>query len=218
MKRVIAASLGALALVMAGPVAAADLSGRYGPGPIYSPVYNWTGFYIGINGGGGWGRSQWDSTGSFDLWGGLLGATVGYNWQTGPWVFGAEADVGWSSIKGTTFAACASGCETSNSWLATVRGRAGYAFDRILPYITAGLAVGDIRARRPGFAGADDTNVGPAVGAGLEVGLLGNWTAKAEYLFVHLGDFNCGLACGPVTPNNVSFSAHIVRGGINFRF
>ena len=111
------------------------------------------------------------------------------------------------------------GCKTSNSWLATVRGRIGYSFDRFLPYITGGLAVGNMKASQPGFGGGEDTNAGWTAGGGLEFIIAGNWTAKAEYLYVDLGKFNCGLACGNgANPDNVSFSTHLVRGGVNFRF
>jgi outer membrane immunogenic protein len=228
MKSVLLASVGVLTLAAtlataAGSASAADLPRRYEPivpkAPIFSPVYNWTGFYIGINGGGAWGHSDWDSAGSFNLSGGLVGGTVGYNWQTGPWVLGVEGDVDWSRINGTvTNALCGLGCTTSNDWLATVRGRAGYAFDRIMPYITGGLALGNVNATTPFFAGKDEVNAGWTVGAGLEVALMNNWTAKAEYLYVDLGQINCGISCGALVNDNVSFTSHIVRGGINYRF
>src|SRR5215470_3767405 len=116
------------ALALAGATNAADLPPRYPVtrAPIYAPLYNWSGFYLGVNGGGALGSSTWDSTGDFDLSGGLWGLTAGYNWQAGAFVFGIEGDVDWTNIKGHTFAFCAPGCETSNSWLATVRGRVGY--------------------------------------------------------------------------------------------
>jgi outer membrane immunogenic protein len=204
-------------LAMMSAATAADLPPRYPVtrAPVY---YNWTGFYLGINGGGAWGSSSWDSTGDFDVSGGMLGATAGYNWQLSSWVFGLEGDIDWSNISGTTHALCALGCETSNSWLATVRGRIGYAFDRVMPYFTGGFAFGDVRAHTPFFAGKDDTNAGWAVGAGLEVGLLGTFTAKAEYLYVDLGEINCGLACGAFVNDHASFSTHILRGGLNYRF
>jgi outer membrane immunogenic protein len=212
-------------VAFAGAAAAADMPPRYSPPPafkappVYSPAYNWTGFYLGINGGGGFGRSDWTTTGQFDLSGGLVGATAGYNWQTGAWVFGLEGDVDWTNIKGTTTTvACPLGCQTSNSWIATVRGRVGYAFDRFLPYITGGLAVGDIRARTPGFPGNSETSAGWTVGAGLEFAIVGNWTAKAEYLYVDLGKNTCGIACGAGAVDDVTFTSHIVRGGINYRF
>src|SRR5258706_9619329 len=177
MKSVLLASVGIVAL--AGSAAAADLPRRYEPvvkAPIYAPVYNWTGFYVGINGGGAWGHSAWDSTPGFDLSGGLVGGTAGYNWQTGPWVFGLEGDLDWTNINGKTIGACPLGCTTSNNWLATVRGRIGYAFDRIMPYFTGGLAVGDIKAATPFFAGKSETNAGWTVGGRLAVGLMNNLT------------------------------------------
>ena len=221
MKRVIFATIGLLA--MAVSAGAADLPRRYDPvpqqrAPAFTPLYNWTGFYVGINGGGGWGTSSWDSTGDFDVSGGMVGGTVGYNWQTAQWVFGVEVDVDWTNIKGSTTTLCAAGCQTKNSWLATVRGRVGYSIDRFLPYVTGGLAVGDVRASTPGFPGDEATRAGWTAGGGFEFVIAGNWTAKAEYLYVDLGKFNCGLNCGAAATDNVSFTAHVVRGGVNFRF
>src|SRR5262249_38838080 len=131
MKRVLLASVGALSvLALVGPAGAADLSRRYEPpvvtkAPVYNPVYNWTGFYVGSNGGGGWGRSRWDTADSFNTSGWLVGGTAGYNWQMNQVVFGVEGDVDWANIKGSTTTLCPFGCNTSDSWLATVRGRLG---------------------------------------------------------------------------------------------
>jgi outer membrane immunogenic protein len=219
MRRVVFACLGLLGL--AATADAADLPRRFDSVPqrAFAPVYNWTGFYIGINGGGAWGDSRWDSVGTFDVSGAMIGGTVGYNWQVQQFVFGLEGDLDWTNIDGTSTAACVAGCRTSNSWLATVRGRIGYAFDRFLPYITGGLAAGNIEAGQPGFVGGKDTNAGWTVGGGLEFVIAGRWTAKAEYLYVDLGSFNCGFACGNgINPDNVSFKTHLVRGGVNFRF
>jgi outer membrane immunogenic protein len=224
MKRVLLTGVALAAQI--GSAAAADLPRRVempakAPAYIAAPIYNWTGFYLGINGGGGWGRSSWDaaaaSTGSFDLSGGLIGGTAGYNWQMGQVVFGLEGDIDWSNIRGTTLVTCPAGCETRNTWLATVRGRLGYAADRFMPYITGGAAFGDIRANFPG-AGASANKTGWTAGGGVEFSLAGNWTAKAEYLYVDLGRFDCGTACGTAAPDNVSFKTSIVRGGLNYRF
>src|SRR5437660_8078172 len=133
-----------------GSVAEAQPAPYYQPGPAYNPIYTWTGFYVGINGGGGWGRSQWDGVDTFDVSGGLIGATVGYNWQFGGTVIGAEGDIDWSAINATTTLLGAPGCETRNKWLATARGRLGYGFDRFLPYFTDVLALGAINTTRPG--------------------------------------------------------------------
>src|SRR5262249_40000791 len=85
------------------------------------------GFYLGINGGGGWGRSQWDAVDTFDLSGGLIGGTVGYNWQFGQAVIGAGGDIGWSGITGTTHGLCPGGWGTRNQGLCPARGGGGWA-------------------------------------------------------------------------------------------
>ena len=219
MKRVFLAGIALTAL--AGAAAAADLPpgpAPYYKAPTYAPAYNWTGFYLGVNGGGGFGTSAWSSTGSFNLIGALAGGTIGYNYQTGPVVLGVEGDIDWSGISGSTTASCAAGCKTSDNWLSTVRGRLGYAADRFLPYVTGGAAVGDIQAARPAFAGGSTSNLGWTVGAGIEFALAGRWTAKAEYLYVDLGNFNCGLGCGVAAVNRVSFTDNILRGGFDYRF
>jgi outer membrane immunogenic protein len=222
MHRALIAGVSTIALLASfGAARAADLPPRIqepARAPAMAPLYNWTGLYIGVNGGGAWGRSSWDSTDAFNLSGGLVGGTIGYNYQIGQLVWGVEGDVDWTNIKGTTNTFCALGCETSNSWLGTARGRLGYAADRFMPYVTGGAAFGNIRASTPGFAGTSTTKLGWTVGGGVEFALGGNWTAKAEYLYVDLGSVDCGLACGAFTPDNVSFHTNIVRAGLNYRF
>jgi outer membrane immunogenic protein len=199
--------------------------------PIKAPIYkgglrsvvayyNWTGFYVGINGGYGMGKSTWDSPAvSPDPKGATVGGTLGYNWQAGSFVYGLEADWDWSMMKGS--AACGlANCETNNAWLATARLRLGYAFDRWLPYITGGGAYGKIEANNTniGFSSASANRFGWTAGLGLEYAFLGNWSAKLEYLYLDLGSFDCGTACSVVTPDNVSFSANIIRAGLNYKF
>jgi outer membrane immunogenic protein len=225
MKRLISAGVVALATVtMMGAASAADIARRQAmptKAPAYYAPYNWTGFYIGINGGGAWGNSDWDAaTGSSgrDTSGGLVGGTIGYNYQVGQAVFGIEGDIDWTRIRGSSSAVpCTTSCETSNSWLGTVRGRIGYAFDRFMPYITGGVAFGDVKANPAGFPDSSDTNVGWTLGGGLEAAIAGPWTAKVEYLYVDLGDVNCPAgSCAVAT--NVDFRANIVRAGLNYRF
>jgi len=217
MKKVFLACAGVLAF--AGAAAAADLSAPYYKAPAYAPAYSWTGFYIGVNGGGGLGRATWDSVGSFDVSGGLVGGTVGYNYQFSQVVLGAEGDIDWTDINGkTNTVTCVPGCSVGNSWLATVRGRIGYAADRFLPYVTGGAAFGNINASSPGLVGASTSNAGWTVGAGIEFAIAGHWSAKAEYLFVDLGRFNCGPNCGGGFTDNVSFNANILRAGVDYRF
>jgi outer membrane immunogenic protein len=197
------------------------------PRPVYKGVhpvvayYNWTGFYVGINGGYGWGTSDWSGapTANNKPKGWLAGGTLGYNYQVGSIVWGLEGDFDWSNVKGN--ATCAAGvvCSTEDRWLATFRGRIGYAFDRWLPYITGGGAYGDVRANItvPAFgiaATSSSDQLGWTVGAGLEYAFLSNWSAKIEYLYVDLGSFN---SAAPLV-NNVSFKENIVRAGLNYKF
>jgi outer membrane immunogenic protein len=207
-----------------GTTSAADLARRPPPPPTKAPaappVYNWTGAYIGINGGYGFGRSKWNGLpASFDVNGGMVGGQLGYNWQFGQFVYGVEGDGDWTDLRGTAnMANCNVGCKTKNDFLSTARGRVGYAADRWLPYVTGGLAVGDIKATVPGFTGIDKTNAGWTAGGGLEFAVTGNWTAKAEYLYVDLGKASCSVNCGLPLGNNVSLTTNVVRGGLNYRF
>jgi len=227
MKRLFLAGVAALATAtMMGAASAADISRRQEmpwKAPAFYAPYNWTGFYLGINGGGGWGRSEWTnasgSTGGFDVSGGLAGGTIGYNWQLGQWVFGLEGDIDWSDIRGSTSSGICSGtsCETRNDWLGTGRIRIGYAFDRFLPYVTGGVAFGDVKATVAGLGSSTDTNTGWTVGGGVEAAIAGPWTAKIEYLYVDLGNNSCSSGfCASST--NADFHTNIVRGGINYRF
>jgi outer membrane immunogenic protein len=221
MKRSLAVGLGFLALAASIPASAADLPRGmpYKAPAAYAPAYNWTGFYLGINGGGAWGDSDWNGLAvNNSPGGGMIGVTAGYNWQAfgSPWVFGIEGDVDWTNIKDSSPCG-AFVCETKNNWLGTVRGRVGYSWDRWLPYFTGGVAFGDIDANRTGFGGSSDTNVGWTVGLGLEGVIAGRWTAKLEYLYADIGDTTCSAAaCG--TPTNVDLRMNILRAGLNYRF
>jgi outer membrane immunogenic protein len=220
MKRAFLTLVGLVALTASA--AAADMARPvpqpYYKAPMVAPVYSWTGFYIGVTGGGGFGRSSWDSTGSFNTSGGLVGGTLGYNYQFGQAVVGLEGDIDWADLNGTTNNFCPAGCKTSDDWLGTVRGRLGYAADRFMPFVTGGVAFGDIKASTPGFGGATNTQAGWTIGAGLEFAVAQNWTVKAEYLYVDLGKFNCGVSCGASVTDNVSFTTNLVRAGVNYRF
>jgi outer membrane immunogenic protein len=229
MQRVLvsAATLVTLAAMVSAAVAA-DLGRRPPPppvAPVYVPVpyFSWTGFYIGLNGGGAWGgHSQFDFPGSSsaspDASGWLAGGTLGANYQVGSFVLGIEGDFDGSDIRGSS--ACLGGgftCQTRADWLATARGRVGYAFDRLLPYVTGGLAVGNLTASIPGIGSATNTSTGWTVGGGVEFALNRNWSVKAEYLYVDLGNFDC-IACGGTPPASVGFTTNVVRAGVNFRF
>jgi outer membrane immunogenic protein len=214
MKRLVLASVAVAALM--GSANAADMR-RAAPMPTkaipYVQLYNWTGAYVGINGGIGWGRSSFSGAGGdFNTRGGMVGGTVGYNWQSSQTVFGIEADVDWANVKGS--ATCAPGvtCETRNDWLGTARGRIGYAFDRFMPYVTGGLAVGGVKNSISGFGESSTTKAGYALGGGLEAAVTGPWTAKVEYLYVDLGRSSAPLG------TDVRVKTNTVRAGLNYRF
>lgn len=230
MKKSLLAGMSFAALVATAAVAADVPPSRYIPpprAPAYVPFFSWNGFYVGINAGYGWGRSQWTnagtgaSTGSFNADGALVGGTAGYNLQMGSFVFGAETDIGWSGMKGTSTAAiCGTQCETSNQWLGTLRGRLGYAMDRVMPYATVGLAYGGLEGSRaaatPGFS---TTVIGWTAGGGLEYAFAsGNWSAKLEYLYVDFGSATCDAVCSGTTAFDVDFHSHALRAGLNYKF
>lgn len=198
---------------------AADIVRRSPPpaaAPVYvEPVYNWTGPYVGINGGYGWGSSNFSgpfTSGSFDTSGGLVGGTLGYNYQVNQIVFGIEGDIGASFMKGSAVCGAGFTCQTENTWLGTARGRLGYSFGRFMPYVTGGAAFGDIETTINGVGSASDTKVGWTAGGGIEAVISGPWTAKIEYLHVDLG------RGATILGSDAKFESDIVRAGINYRF
>ena len=204
--------LGAVALIVGGgwtaSAAAADLP--YAPRAPYTVnqplnVYSWAGPYLGANLGYAWGSVDFNQTRPSGFEGGVQ---AGYNWQTGPWVFGVEGDIQATGAD-DTFAPW----KFSNPWFGTVRGRAGYAFSNILFYGTGGLAFGELRGQTFGLS-ESHTNAGWTLGLGAEVGLAPNWSAKIEYLFVDLSDSNFTTITG--ISNGSRFG--LVRGGVNYHF
>jgi outer membrane immunogenic protein len=223
MKRIVIAA--ALALAAGGQALAADLPAPppYIPAPV--PIFTWTGIYLGVNGGYAFGDSNWSApppaTGNFSTDGFLIGGTIGGNYQWGQFVLGIEADADWQNLNGTTYSTCGSyGCTTQSEWLATIRGRAGYAWDRILVYGTGGAAFGDLQAAAGVLPFSSTTQVGWTAGGGIEFAFTPNLTGKVEYLYVDLGSQSCPAgSCsysGPAT--TVSLTENIVRAGINYKF
>ena len=214
-----------LAAVLAAPAGAhsADLGGRL---PVKAspvapvPYYAWSGLYLGLNGGGGFG-SQVNNDAfrgivtSFPNNGGLIGGTVGYNFQTGSTVFGLEGDIDWSGIRGSSGAINGVNYQDYLHWIGTVRGRVGIAFDRFLPFVTGGAAFGGSKdsINSPlGVFNGSNTAAGWTVGAGLEYGITPNVSLKAEYLYVDLGNTS------PIAGDRADLKSNMVRGGVNWRF
>jgi outer membrane immunogenic protein len=238
MKVWLCASTAFLALVLASgflaPATAADLS----IAPIYkappAAVDTWTGSYIGASGGGAWGSATvhnnltgLDQTPRFDLGGGLVGATAGFNIQNGPAVFGLEADTSFVSKSGTGSEFPPNGAfsnDVKERWLSTFRGRVGYGQSNWLLYATAGGALANVENSLVGPAGAisdQQWHWGWTAGAGVEMKLNRDWTAKVEYLYVGLQDksyFNpAPTAPFPGGQQGVRLDDHIVRVGVNYK-
>jgi outer membrane immunogenic protein len=158
------------------------------------------------------------STGDFDVSGGLVGGTIGYNYQLGGVVLGLEGDFGWADIKGSTTTNCPTTCQTQVDSLGTGRVRIGYAFDRFLPYFTGGVAFGSLKGTTTGFGSFTSSQVGWVFGGGVEYAFADHWSAKAEYLYVDLGSATCGSSCSGTDPFDVTFKTSIIRGGLNYKF
>ena len=213
------------------PALAADLS----IAPIYKAptIPTWAGAYVGVAGGGAWGAATprnnatgADQTPRFDMSGGIVGITSGFNIQSGNGLFGFEGDISAVGKKGSAFEFppnAAFSNEVREQWLSTFRGRVGYARDNWLLYATAGGAVANVTNNIVAPAGTiseQQWHWGWTAGGGLEVKLNQDWSAKVEYLYVGLQDksyFN--PAPSPVFPGNqrLHLDDHVVRVGVNYK-
>jgi outer membrane immunogenic protein len=226
MIRIAAVTIASVAL-LASPAFSADIP----PAPAYRapviiPAYNWSGFYLGGHVGWGSGDTSTSSFGfsrssSIDGWFG--GGQIGYNWQAAgsPWVFGIEADLTGGAIDGTQ-TAFGTAVSSSLDLFGTVRGRVGYAWDRVMLYGTGGWAWGKdkVTLTTPaiGFSVSDTASLsGWTVGGGLEWALIDNWTAKVEYLYLSYSSLDV-LSNFVVGGFNADLDAHTVRVGLNYRF
>ena len=229
MRRRFALLFGLVAILASSATAqAADINGAPAPASVAPVPFTWSGWYVGINGGYGWGRSNWSDPAidpdvrRFGLSGGVAGGQVGYNWQTGPFVLGLESDLDWTNLSGSKSdgGVCATDgggqCKTSQSWLGTTRGRVGYAFGSWLPYVTGGAAYGDINLNQ---AGRTDTatRLGWAAGAGVEYSISPRWSAKFEFLHLDLGTA-AFMGAASNTPISAPARDDIVRAGINYHW
>jgi outer membrane immunogenic protein len=205
MKKSIRAMAAALLVGTAGTAVAADLP--RGSSPYYAPapmVYNWAGFYVGGNLGYQWGKVTNSSINPGGVAGGIQG---GYNWQQGQFVFGVETDIQLSAAD-DTFAPY----KFSNPWFGTLRGRLGYAINNVMPYVTGGLAYGEVKAES-GSLSEDKTQLGWTLGVGAEVGLTPNWSAKIEYLYMDLGQRYYSI-----TGVENGLESSVLRVGVNYHF
>jgi outer membrane immunogenic protein len=212
MKRV---ALGLLLASIAGAACAADLPAApaYSKAPaVVAPLTNWTGFYIGAMGG----YAAENTSDPLAMKGGFAGATVGYNWQFGTFVAGLEADGAWANISQSSTDLLL-GVTTSAKLdaSATVRGRVGVAFDQVLLYGTAGLALADAKLSTTalGLTLSDSkTLTGWTAGAGVEWMFMPRWSLKAEYLYRSFDSVTiAGIPTGTLNLNSGQV-------GVNFHF
>jgi len=235
-------ALGAIAALVLGTTAgsAADLPMKAKAPPLEA-IYDWTGFYIGISGGGSLGQSTHidratglGDTIGYNVKGGLVGGTLGYNWQMGPLVVGLEGDVSWVGEYGSHIDDGLAGVPlpgvspfqsfTKETWLGTARGRLGYAVNNLLFYGTGGFAAAGVEAGVKNsatnalIASSTSTRSGWTAGGGLEWGFAPNWSAKFEWLYMKFESkpFITNFAEGP--RSSVPLDDNVVRAGINYRF
>ena len=169
-------------------------------------LYFWQGPYAGINLGYQWSSVKNSNT---DPSGVLGGGQIGHNWQFGQFVVGGETDFQFTGAD-DKFAPW----KFSNPWFGTLRGRAGFAVNNLLFYGTAGLAYGDLKVENIGTKVTEShVSAGWTAGLGVEAAITGNWSARAEYLYVNLSDSNFVL-----TGASNSINSNIVRVGVNYRF
>jgi outer membrane immunogenic protein len=218
------AVLGSAAGVRAADLPAAPPAYK-APGPVVVPLNTWTGFYVGAQVGYGFGQSSGtqNANGTFfpvvpysiDPAGVLAGGHVGFNYQTGALVVGAEADVEASNLNGATTIFAFDQTYVFNvkaDTLASVRGRIGWAQDRLMLYGTGGVAWGHVST--PPLDALNGWRTGWTAGAGAEYALPRNWSARVEYRYTDLGrasSFDPNL--NSTDDNKLSF--HAVRLGVS---
>ena len=189
--------------------------------PAVAPVTNWSGWYVGGHVGYLWGETTvWDDSVLLEkdaktngFIGGLL---AGYNWQSGAWVFGGEADFGWTNAHGT-------GNQSENGpvnhykfhWTSHVRGRLGYAFDNVLVFAAGGLALTDFDYTQTGLQAFGTVYTGWTIGGGFDVAFARNWIARLEYLHDDFGSKNYVINSDPY---RVKLTGDTVRGALMYKF
>ena len=244
MKRLLLGIAGVMALV--APASAADLAARpYTKAPaMIAAVYDWSGFYVGANGGWGSSHKCWDALdaagvfiareGCHDATGATAGGQIGFRWQSGAWVFGVEGQGNWADFKGRNIGVFTP-ADTHESRIGSfglLTGQVGYAFNNVLLYAKGGLAVTNDSFRVFDTATGvqivnkeSETRVGGSIGAGLEFGFSPNWSAGVEYNHLFMGDRTIIFTSnGAVLPIGTTFrerinqDADLVTVRVNYRW
>jgi outer membrane immunogenic protein len=237
MKRILLTAVSLAALGLASPALGADLP--YAKAPVVAPaLYDWTGFYIGGFGGYGFGNHNLNNangpafggaanfTVNYDSKGGIGGGEVGYNWQSGNYFTGFEADAFWSGITGSDASQQLGVVDQTNlRWGGSLRARGGIAVDRLLLFFTGGWGFGDIQhtSIAPGFPVDQFTNSrnGLTAGGGIAYAITNNVIGKLEYRFYDLGRYarpGNPLTINGQLPYTVDSTYSVVTIGFDFKF
>lgn len=206
------------AIVVAAPALAGDLPSMKSA-PLPPPVvvaYDWTGFYLGADLGGAWAQGQYSGPfATVNVNGDLImgGAFLGYNRQYGSFVVGLEGDVQGLGVDRTL---PGTNLRVQQNLLASINGRLGFAFDRVLVYAIGGVAFSDTKFSDDLAASYSNSNAGFDVGGGIEYAFLPNWTLRAEYRYYDFGKVSA------TTARLVNFSFDktdsTVRVGVAYKF
>jgi outer membrane immunogenic protein len=243
MKKFLLATVGLVALGMAAPASAADLAARpytKAPPPMIAPIYDWTGFYIGANGGWGQSRNCWDfvdvagivvADGCRERSGGLIGGQIGYRWQANQFVFGLEAQGDWADLSNQRVSIIDPlfSTRTKTDGIGLFTGQIGYAWNAALLYVKGGAAVTSNRfsilstISGAELAAASATRWGGTIGVGFEYGFTPNWSIGAEYNHLFMGNANNSFSIvNPINAafvnNRISQDVDMVTLRINYRF
>ena len=240
MKKVLLVTASLIALGAAAPAVAADLAARpYTKAPaMIAAVYDWSGFYIGANGGWGSSHNSWDSVlpfvvgpeGSHDATGGTVGGQIGYRWQSNAFVFGLEAQGNWADFKGSN-ASTLFGANfvnrTKTDAFGLFTGQVGYAANNFLLYVKGGAAVTSNKYTVVNGAGAfigsasNDTRWGGTIGVGAEYAFAPNWSVGVEYdhLFMQDKTYSFTNGAGVLVGNDrVRQDVDLVTARLNYKF
>jgi len=235
MNKLLLVTASLVALGAAAPAVAADLAARpYTKAPpMVQAAYDWSGFYIGLNGGGGTSHKCWDlvgvgAEGCHDASGGTVGGQVGYRWQTGPVVFGLEAQGNWADFSGDNISAVTGDRNrTRIDAFGLFTGQVGYAFSNALLYVKGGAAVVNDKYSVFGVPGdallgsANETRWGGTVGVGAEYAFAPNWSLGLEYDHMFLGTQTIAFTTpvgGAFGSDNIRQDVDIFTARVNYRF
>jgi outer membrane immunogenic protein len=235
MKRILftTVSLGGLGLM--SPAFGADLPIYTKAPAVAAPMYDWSGFYVGVFGGGGLGNHNLNNangpagfanfTVNYESKGGLGGGEAGYNWQGGNIVFGVEGDAFWSSFKGDDAAQALGAIDaTKLRWGATLRGRGGIAVDRLMLFFTGGWAYGEFQHTNTDLLaglGIDQFSAnrsGLTAGGGIAYAITDNLIGKVEYRYFDFGRYVRAAPLNGQLPYTVDNTYSVVTLGLDFKF